>query len=299
MATMNGAAYLDEQIQSLADQTCLHADLWVSDDGSTDATLAVLDKWKRRWSKGAFHVLHGPRQGFAENFRSLIANKTIDADYFAFCDQDDVWEPNKLQRAIGWMERQPPGLPLLFCSRTLTITSDGVTVGRSPLFLRPPSFRNALVQSLAGGNTMIMNRAARELLRLSCRETGFVSHDWWAYLIVTGAGGKVYYSRRPLVRYRQHRGNQVGANMSWHAKLSRLKRLFEGQFLVWTDRNMEGLRRNMHLLTGDARQACELFLRAREGTVTQRLRNLWASGVYRQTVLGSLALYLAVVMKRI
>ena len=84
----------------------------------------------------------------------------------------------------------------------------------SPLFRRPPSFRNALVQSLAGGNTMVLNRPARDLVALASRRARFVSHDWWAYLLVTGAGGAVHYSAKPLVRYRQHAHNLVGANTS-------------------------------------------------------------------------------------
>ena len=112
------------------------------------------------------------------------------------------------------MRTQDGSLPLLFCSRTLTITESGTPVGMSPLFRRTPSFRNALVQSLAGGNTMVLNRAARDIVALASRRARFVSHDWWAYLLVTGAGGVVHYSAKPLVRYRQHAQNLVGANTS-------------------------------------------------------------------------------------
>ena len=59
-------------------------------------------------------MLEGPQKGFAENFRTLTTNAAIDADYFAFCDQDDIWMPDKLERAISWMEANDPGCPLLF-----------------------------------------------------------------------------------------------------------------------------------------------------------------------------------------
>ncbi len=104
------------------------------------------------------HLSDGPRDGFAENFRALISNPAIEADYFAFCDQDDLWEPNKLETALAWMRTQDGSLPLLFCSTDATITESGTPIGMSPLFRRNPSFRNALVQSLAGGNTMVLNR---------------------------------------------------------------------------------------------------------------------------------------------
>ena len=81
-------------------------------------------------------------------------------------------------------------------------------------FGRRPCFSNALVQSVAGGNTMVMNRAAFDLLRKTSQRVSYVSHDWWAYIVVTGAGGAVRYVEDSGTRYRQHKGNLVGANRS-------------------------------------------------------------------------------------
>ena len=166
------------------------------------------------------------------------------------------------------------------------------------MFRREPSFRNALVQSLAGGNTMVFNRAARDCLAVASDRTNFVSHDWWSYLLVTGAGGVVQYSTSPLVRYRQHAGNQVGANTSWRARCVRLRLLFRGQFAEWTENNLQGLDRNRDLLTPDAIAALEPFVRARKGNLVSRIRNLRRSGVYRQTLLGTVLLWCAVVFGR-
>ena len=136
-------------------------------------------------------LVEGPRQGFAGNFRSMILDRRIDADCYAFCDQDDIWESDRLESAISWMQAYDAKTPLMFCSRTATMTETGSLVGHSPLFRRPPSFRNALVQSISGGHTILLNAAARDLLARASAQTGFVSHDWWAYLIVTAAGGIV------------------------------------------------------------------------------------------------------------
>ena len=297
LATWNGAAFLDEQLRSLAEQTHPSIDIWVSDDGSTDGTLGILADWRQRWTRGAFHVSDGPRSGFAENFRSLISNEAIEADYFAFCDQDDLWETNKLETALAWMRTQDGSRPLLFCSRTLTISQAGQAIGKSPLFLRRPSFRNALVQSLAGGNTRGLNKAARNRLALASRRAGFVSHDWWAYMIVTGAGGSVRYCPEPLVRYRQHAGNVIGANTSWAARLARLKQLFAGRFAKWSDMNLDGLQRNRDLLTPDATATLDIFVRARQSGFFTAMASLRKSGVYRQTPRGTLALWAAVALK--
>ena len=299
LATRNGAAFLDEQLRSLAVQTHPSIDIWASDDGSTDATPTILSAWQDRWAKGTFSVREGPGKGFAENFRALISNDAADADFFACCDQDDVWEAHKLETALAWMRSQDGSLPLLFCSRTLTVSQSGEPIGMSPLFRRKPSFRNALVQSLAGGNTMVLNRAARDIVALASRRSPFVSHDWWMYQLVTGAGGIVHYSPEPLVRYRQHGANLVGANTSWTARLGRLRRLLHGQFAEWSEMNLAGLERNRDLLTPDAIDTMELFARARGArNPFAAAAGLKRSGVYRQTPQGTLGLWAALVLRR-
>ncbi|WP_245441975.1 glycosyltransferase family 2 protein [Mesorhizobium hawassense] len=294
LGTKDGAAFINQQLESLAAQSWPRVDLWVSDDGSTDGTASIIEAWRTRWAKGRVTLVDGPRQGFAANFRSMIIDPRVQADYYAFCDQDDVWERDRLESAIRWMGTQDPETPLLFCSRTATISETGQAAGHSPLFPRPPSFRNALVQSIAGGNTMLLNRKARDLLAKASARTEFVSHDWWAYLIVAAGGGTIRYEPRPLVRYRQHGANLVGANVSWRARFIRIGRLRKGQFATWTDSNLSGLVVNRDLLTSDAEHCLEMFIEARNSAVFKRFRLLRKSGVYRQTVLGTLGLYLAV-----
>lgn len=299
MGTKDGAAFIDEQLQSLLAQSHPLVDLWISDDGSIDGTTAIIETWKSRWSKGRMTLVEGPGQGFAANFRSMILDRRVDADCYAFCDQDDIWESDRLESAMRWVRAHDAKTPLMFCSRTATMTETGSLVGHSPLFVRPPSFRNALVQSIAGGNTILLNAAARDLLATASARTGFVSHDWWAYLIVTAAGGIVRYDSRPLVRYRQHAANLVGANVSWRARVSRLGRLFKGEFAGWTDLNLDGLAVNRDLLTEDAAACLDLFTSGRQGGLFRRLAALRQSGVYRQTFSGTLGLYLAFILGRI
>lgn len=299
MGTKDGAAFIDEQFASLLAQSQPLIDLWISDDGSADGTTAIIEAWDARWPKGRLTLVDGPRQGFAANFRSMIIDPRIDADYYAFCDQDDIWEPDKLDTALHWMRTHDADMPLMFCSRTATMSKSGRVIGCSPLFRRPPSFRNALVQSIAGGNTVVINRAARQLLARASVRTQFVSHDWWAYLIVAASGGIVHYDPRPLVRYRQHEANLVGANVSWKARVSRFGRLLKGEFASWTDNNLSGLAVNRDLLAADSAACLDLFMESRKGSPLRRLSYLRRSGVYRQTLLGTLGLYLAIIWGRV
>jgi glycosyltransferase involved in cell wall biosynthesis len=298
IATRNGAPWLDEQLQSVAQQDWPAIDIWASDDGSTDATRQALSEWATRWKKGGFVILEGPRSGFAGNFRSLIANPLVDGDYVAFCDQDDVWLPEKTSAAVAALA--PHGeRPALYCGRTLVVDEQGRTMYPSPRFRRPPHFRNAIVQSIGGGNTMVMNRAAHHLLRRAAALTDFISHDWFSYLLVTGAGGVVTYSPDPHVRYRQHPGNLVGTNKGLAARWQRLRSAFGGRFVNWTDHNLTALEACRPLLTPDALETIRRFAEARRGYSLKRALSLRHSGVYRQTALGQVSLYAACVLGKL
>jgi hypothetical protein len=155
------------------------------------------------------------------------------------------------------------------------------------------------VQSIAGGNTMVLNRAATKLVADASRRTGFVSHDWWTYQIVTGAGGVVHYSPEPLVDYRQHAGNIVGPNASLQSRFARYRVLLSGGFREWTRANIDGLTRCSDLLTADALRTLDLIDKATEPGALSRLRNLARSGAYRQTVRGSIGLYLAALINKL
>lgn len=299
MAVYNGERFLAQQIRSISLQKSVRVDLWVSDDGSRDASTAIVRRVAETWGLGCVRLVEGPQRGFAENFRSLLVRAEIDADFYAFCDQDDVWDDDKLAHAIAWMNAQASDRPALYCSRTRIISADGKTVGQSPLFPRAPSFRNALVQSIAGGNTMVMNRAARDVLLEASRRTNFVSHDWWCYMLVSGAGGSVFYCPEPRIAYRQHEDNLVGQNNTWRARMSRLGFLLRGRFRDWTDVNLAGLEACRDLLTDDAREALTHFEDARKRPFPGCLWSLRRSGVYRQTIYGELGLYAACAIGRL
>lgn len=288
LATHNGAAYLARQLQSIADHRWARVDVWASDDASADATPEILRGWQARWRKGGFHIARGRNAGFAENFRSLVCDSGVYADYVAFCDQDDIWLPEKTSAAVAAIGHA--GGAALYCARTILVDADGREWGRSPHFRRPPGFRNALVQNIAGGNTMVLNRRAFDLLRDGARRTRFVSHDWFAYLLVAGAGGQVYYSAEPHVLYRQHDGNIVGPNIGWKARWRRLRQAWQGRFVAWNDSNLEALEACSPLLTDEARTILAQFRRARSGPLPGRLHALRRSGVYRQTAAGQLSL---------
>ena len=292
MATYNGGKYLEEQLRSIALQTHRNWLIVVSDDGSSDITLETLERCRRRFGDQRVRLLKGPGRGFAANFLSLCCEPSIDAEFFAFCDQDDIWRPHHLERAVAWLQAIPTARPALHCGRTNLICDAGLLFGASPIFARPPTFHNALVQSLAGGNTMVFNAAARNLLRQAGSQA-VVSHDWWVYMLVSGAGGQICYTTVPSVDYRQHGGNLIGANTSWRDRQHRIKRMLAGHFKGWNELNLAALEQCQALLTEPHRQVMHRFAEARRARLPRRCLGVLRSGVYRQTWLGNLGLVVA------
>src|SRR5690606_11611717 len=178
-------------------QTHKNWQVWASDDNSTDNTRRILCYYELDWPRGKLKVCSGPGKGFVANFFSLINNPHVKANFFAYSDQDDIWEQDKLERAVSWLKTVPENIPALYCSRTRLVDADNKEVGLSPDFHLPPSFANSLIQNIGGGNTMVFNGSALELLREAGEDTPAVIHDWWTYMIVAGCGGKVFYDSYP------------------------------------------------------------------------------------------------------
>lgn len=299
LCTFDGQRFLSDQLESLRNQTYPDWELWVSDDGSQDRTCAILESFRSDAGIERLSIHNGPAEGFAANFLSLVCHASISADYYAFSDQDDVWEPEKLARAVNWLKTVPHDVPALYCSRTRLVDADNNEIGLSPLFPKSPSFANALTQNVGGGNTMVFNQAARELICQAGDAVDVVAHDWWAYLVVTGCGGQVFYDPVPSIRYRQHENNLIGADSSWSARLVRLGQMFRGRFSQWTDRNIEALQRVRTRLTPENREILDLFSVARKRWLLPRMLGLKYSGVYRQTLFGNLGLALAALFKKV
>lgn len=300
MCTFNGQRFLSEQLASIAAQTHGNWEVAVSDDGSTDQTLEIIAAFSASQKKaGCVRVFNGPKRGFAANFLTLTCNEGIQADFYAWSDQDDIWQENKLETALNWLQTVPSGIPALYCGRTRGMNAQGNPMECSPLFSRPPAFANALVQSLAGGNTMVFNQAARDLMLSAGAHLDIVSHDWWAYLLITGAGGQVAYDTQPFVLYRQHDGNLVGANSGVRARLSRLCMMFKGRFANWNEQNIRCLTSARQLLTAENQQKLDCFQVARKSRLPNRLLGLLRAGVYRQTLPGNIGLFLAAIVKGI
>lgn len=298
MATHNGQRYLAEQLDSIYSQTHTNWVIWVSDDGSDDDTRNILSDYQRRLGEAALQIYSGPCKGYSANFLSLACKNNPKEAYYTFCDQDDIWESNKLQTALAWLETIPPHTPALYCGRTRLVDAENHMLGFSPLFKKQPGFSNALIQNIGGGNTMVFNHSALDLLRGAGANIAIVAHDWWTYMLVSGAGGVVCYDPIPTIRYRQHANNLIGSNVGWCARLSRLALLFKGRFKGWNDLNFQALLSVKHLLTDENRRLLNDLIIAKNSAMLPRVIKTKRTGIYRQTVLGNIGLMAAVFLNK-
>ena len=298
LCTYNGGTFLREQLESFVAQTHKHWRLFVSDDGSTDETLDILQEYRLKLGT-QLTLLKGPQKGFAQNFMSLIRNPDVICDTYAFSDQDDIWLADKLARSLGSLESVKGNSPSLYCSRTRLVDTEGRVTGLTPLFRKLPSFKNALVQSLAGANTMMINEPARKLLARTDLDAPIVAHDWLAYLVVAGCGGQVIYDPEPTLLYRQHEDNLIGANTGFRSRLGRIQKMLGGRFRIWNEKNLRVMNAYSSSLTPENRHLLAQFHDLRSHRLLQRLLALRAAGFYRQTVAGTLSLYVAVILHQV
>lgn len=297
MATYQGERYISEQLDSFERQSYDNWQLIVSDDGSTDNTLMLINDFAAR-NTSKVKIVSGPGKGFVSNFLSLLFRDGIEADYFSFSDQDDIWFEKKTERAVAWLKQIPSETPALYCSRTHLVNNDGESLGCSPLFCRPPSFSNALVQNIGGGNTMVMNQAARELVKRAGL-VNVVSHDWWIYILISGANGEIFYDPEPTLGYRQHGENLIGTNLGYRARLLRLKKILQGQYRNWNASHIRELDKNRALLTAENQEKYSWFKAIHDKCVFARVYYFLKLRLYRQNAVDTLAVFISAILKKV
>lgn len=212
MSTYNGEKFIREQIESILNQdVCseMTLELLVRDDGSSDATHTILNEYQEA---GKLTWYTGENLRPAKSFWHLVQTAS-ESDYYAFCDQDDVWFSDKLSRAVRQLaEKADANKPALYCS-AVTVTDQqlnptGTMCGE---YLAKHDFAYALLYSIAPGCTFVFNDAARqELMRYNIYEKTEIIHDWLAYKIIA-MKGKVVYDQNPTMYYRQHGNNVIGS----------------------------------------------------------------------------------------
>lgn len=299
MGVHNGAAHLPTQLQSIADQTHQNWHLWCSDDGSTDGSAGVVTDFAASLP-GRITLVAGPRRGFSENYMSLIRNLPTNPGFVAFSDQDDEWLPQKLSKALSDL-RAHGDHPALYCGRHLIWYPDTGQEIRSASPTRPCSLRNALIENVASGNTVVLNPAAASLAQTAAQRVGPVfAHDWWLYLMICAVDGRICFDNGPpLIRYRQHTTNQIGAGRGIRHQCARKLGVLRGEFSNRITGNLAALQAMHDLLTPQANALIHDFTQARQARGVSRLAALGRVAPYRQNRAHTLGFWGAASLGRV
>lgn len=250
ISTYNGEKYLCEQITSLLKQEGVDVRILVRDDGSSDKTTFILKEFQ---NQGHLRWYTGPNLRPAKSFMHLLINAP-DEEYYAFCDQDDVWMPEKLKVAIDIIK----GIngPALYCSDTMLVDSQLNPI-RQANIKAEGTFVESLISNPVTGCTMVFNKALRDIV-MQYEPKVIDMHDWWLYRVCMAVGGYFYFDKQPHILYRQHGSNVIGGQVSqWTGYKRRIgyfvhlsegirylmtKELYNGFFSIMPTRSQDILR---------------------------------------------------------
>lgn len=236
LATYNGEKYLKEQLDSIINQSYKNWVIYISDDHSTDNTINIITEYKEKYGDKIVILENENKFCSAKmNFANLF-EKADDLDYYIFCDQDDVWDKEKITKLLYKMkeeEKANNNLPILVYSdlkivdEKLNTISESLVRYENKFLPEKKLFNHILIENYFPGCAIMFNKKLRDKAKDIYSETEM--HDWWVTL-VAAFGGKIVYVDEPLHLYRQHSNNTVGAKKDKNIiqrYLIRIKKLFK------------------------------------------------------------------------
>lgn len=296
---------MEEQLTSYLAQSLQPIHVLASDDSADQRTQAHFTRFLRHHRTEdrqftGWQCRQGPQAGLTANFIHLLSEVRLEnTDYVALSDQDDIWLPEKLETAVAMLS--PYGdRPTILGTRSWEWNdrTDQRQISRN--IPKPHCFQHALVQNYAGGNTMVLNRAAMALVQSALTDMPLPAiHDWWLYQLITGAGGVALLDPEPRLLYRQHGNNQVGANASLRSKVLRFSQMLTGTYKIWMSQNLAALTATQHLLTPEARNLLKELDTKRNGPLPDRIDLMLNYGLHRKGRINQAALWIAALLKKI
>ena len=244
LAVYNGEKYLKEQIESILNQSIKNIKIIIRDDGSTDNSAEIISSYCNQYPEKIYSIVGAPSGGAKKNFAELL--KSCDSDYIMFCDQDDVWLPQKIEKTLNAMQQAEQGgaKPILVHTDLKVVNQKLCEIAPSffefqKLIQKDVTLPKLLVQNYVTGCTMMINRALKE----KCGQIpdDCIMHDWWLALVAILFGELVCVSE-PTMLYRQHEDNQVGAKAAYglsfiKRKLQTLDKVRENYNATYTQAN--------------------------------------------------------------
>lgn len=222
LSTFNGEKYLREQIESVLNQEGCAVNLLVRDDCSTDSTKVILEDYR---VNGRLIWYTGDNLGAKSSFLDLV-KRSLDVDFYAFCDQDDIWQKDKLKCALDMLSIEDSTIPLVYHSAYQMVDSNlnPISIGGNDYV--SDTLYKAIVSSNSTGCTVVFNKRMRDILNMHEIEQSLM-HDNYIVKLCLACGGKIIHDNIPHILYRQHDENVIGGNASIVNKFKRyIKSIF-------------------------------------------------------------------------
>lgn len=216
MTTYNGEKYVEEQIKSILSSSYQDFELFIFDDGSTDSTFSILERYKEVYPDKINIIRNEMNYGVTMNFIQALAKMT--ADYIMFSDQDDFWLPNKIGVSLKRMKHMEAQFskeyPIAVFTDAQVVDQNLSTIhpsffGSGHLDPRKTDLPHLLMENKLIGCTVMVNAALRRKLQGNRLPRHARYHDWWIALIAASFG-KIGFVEESTLLYRQHGNNVVG-----------------------------------------------------------------------------------------
>lgn len=236
LATYNGEKYLKEQLDSIINQTYENWIIYISDDHSTDNTLNIVKEYKEKYVDKIIILENENKFSSAKLNFANVFNKVDDLDYYIFCDQDDVWEEEKIVKLLYKMQEEEKNnnkLPILVYSdlkivdEKLNIINESLVRNENKFLPDKNLFKHILIENYFPGCAIMFNKKLKDKVENIYVESEM--HDWWLTLVAAMCG-KIIYIDEPLHLYRQHSNNTIGASKDKNVLqryLVRIKKMFK------------------------------------------------------------------------
>lgn len=225
MSTYNGEETLNQQIDSVLAQSDVNVSLFIRDDGSTDGTKRIINDYSNQYNN--IHVIEGENVGVGNSFMQLVYEAGNTYDYYAFCDQDDIWLESKLSRGVTAIS--DCSVPACYCSNQTLVDKEGHILHERHSNEIVTDYMQILCNNQVTGCTMVWNKELQQLLIEESRRPSVDVlhkriHDVWVAMVASVIG-TIVYDKESLIHYRQHDHNVVGAAKEpvlklWKKKLS-------------------------------------------------------------------------------
>ena len=217
LATYNGERYLEEQIESIIEQTYKNWVLYIRDDNSKDGTQKIIDKYIKKYPNKIIQIIDNITTNDAcKNFMCLLEKVHKEKKYkmYMFCDQDDVWLKDKIEIMVNkYLEVENKEKPILIHTDSYVVDSNlniicNSSIKYSGLNSKRKKFNSFLIQNNTRGCTILINNKLANLVKLDIEN--IIMHDWY-FALIASAFGEIIYINKPTIKYRQHSNNVLGA----------------------------------------------------------------------------------------